>query len=118
MGTDRKSPRRKPIWRRTDGRRAVLLRLRREVADEVAGVDRQIGLATDADHEIAWRPFVLQLDPVERHRFCMALGCRCWNDADPNIAFDQAAHRVEAAQLDAQFEAAADPLGLNRKKAL
>ncbi len=70
------------------------------MANEVAGVDRQIGLPADADRQVTVRPVVGQLDPMDRHRLGMALGGGRRDNADPDIAFDQPAHRVEAAQLN------------------
>src|SRR5215469_1004635 len=86
--------------------------------DQFAGIDRQIGLAADTDNEVANRPVVRQLDFVDRHGLGVTLRGGRWDDADPDIAFDQAAHRVEAAQLDTQFEAAAGPFGLIGEKTL
>ena len=88
------------------------------MTDEIARVERQIGLAPHADRQLANRPLVRQLDAVDRHGFRVALGRRRRDDADPDIAFDQPADGVEAAQLDPQFETTADPLGLFRQKAL
>ena len=67
--------------------------------NELAGVDRQIGLPADADRQLAQRPVVLQLDPMDRHRFGMALGSGRRDDADPDIALNETADRVKAAQL-------------------
>src|ERR1700740_636159 len=46
---------------------------RRQVADQLARVDRQIGLSANADRQLAERPLVYQLDLVDRHRHGMAL---------------------------------------------
>ncbi len=85
---------------------------------QLAGVDRQIGLPPHADRQFAKGPAIGQLDAADRHRFCVTLGCRRRDDADPDIAFDEPADRVEAAQLHAQLEAAADRFGLFRQKPL
>ena len=58
------------------------------------------------------RPAVGQLDPVDQHSPGLALRGGRRDDADPDIAFDETADGLEAAQLDAQFEATAQPLGL------
>jgi hypothetical protein len=84
------------------------------MANESLSVERQIILASHADRQFAQCPFVGQLDAVDRHGFCVPFGCRCRHDADPDIALDQPANSVEAAQLYPQFEAAADPFGLLR----
>ena len=88
------------------------------MTDEVAGVDREIGLSANADHQVAERPVVRELDPADRHRVGVALGGGRRDDADPDIAFDKPAYRIKAAQLNSQFEAAADPFGLVGKKTL
>src|SRR6516165_4197261 len=114
-------------WLQITAKTASVVPLRSKIAlagrcgqmpDEVAGVDRQIGFAADADRQVADCPAVGQLDASERHRPGMTLGRRRRNDPDPDIAFDKPAHRVKAAQLNAQFEPAADPLSLFGKKAL
>ena len=97
--------------------RQPLSRLR-QMPDEFARVDRQIGLTPHADRQLADRPLVDQFDRVDRHGLGKALGRRRRDDADADIAFDEAADGVEAAQLDAQFETAADPVGLLGQKAL
>ena len=81
-------------------------------------VERQIVLASHADRQFAQCPFVGQLDAVDRHGFGMTFGCRGRHDADPDIALDEPANCVEAAQLHPQFEAAANPFGLLGQKAL
>ena len=88
------------------------------MTDELASVDREIGLSANADCQVADRPVVGQLDPVDQHSPGLALRGGRWDDADPDIAFDKAAHCIKAAQLNAQFEAAADPLGLFGKETL
>src|ERR1700756_2382447 len=88
------------------------------MSDEFARVDRQIGLAPHADRQLANRPFVEQLDVVDRHGLCMALRGRRRYDADPDIAFDETANRVEAAQLYAQSKTPTNPFSLFRQKAL
>src|SRR3954452_17018846 len=88
------------------------------MADEVSGVDWQIGFATDADRQIAEGPFVGQLDPVDGHTPQMTLGGGCRDDPDADIALDQSADRVKAAQLHPQFEAAAASFRLLGEKAL
>ena len=88
------------------------------MADQSLSVERQIILPSHADRQFAQRPFVGQLDAVDRHGFGVTFGCRRRDDADPDIALDQPANGVEAAQLHPQFEAAADPFGLLRQKAL
>ena len=84
------------------------------MANEVARVDRQILLTAHADRQPAEGPLIGQLDPVDRHGLGVPLGGRRRNDTDPDIALDQPADRIEAAQLDAQFEPTADPFGLFR----
>src|SRR5215471_20343945 len=48
----------------------------------------------------------------------MAFGGRRRDHADTDIAFDEPAERIEAAQLDPQFEAPADPLRFFAQEAL
>jgi len=71
------------------------------MTDEVAGVDREISLAPHADHQVATRPVVRQLDATDRHRLGVAFGGGRRDDADPDVAFDKSADCIEAAQLNA-----------------
>src|SRR6516164_4185503 len=91
---------------------------RRQVAHEFARVDRQIGLTPHADRQLANRPLVGQLDPVDRHGLGMSLGGCRRDDPDPDIAFDEAADGIKAAQLDPQLKAATELFGLFRQKPL
>ena len=82
------------------------------MADESAGVGRQIALAAHADSQLAHGPGIGQLDRADRHCPGVALDGGRGDDPDADIAFDQPANGVEASELHPQFEAAADPLGL------
>ena len=42
----------------------------------------------------------------------MTFGGGSWDNADPDIAFDKPADRIEAPELNAKLEAPANPLGL------
>ena len=88
------------------------------MTDELARVDRQIGFTAHAYRQLADRPLVGQLDPVDRHRLGMTFGGRRRHDADPDTALDEPADGVEAAQLNTQPETSTDLLRLFRQKAL
>ena len=90
----------------------------RQMPDEFAGVDRQIGLAAHTDRQLAHRPLVGQFDAVDRHCPRVTLGSGRRDDTNPDIAFDETADRIEAAQLHPQSKTPADPLGLFGQEAL
>src|SRR6266852_400450 len=71
-----------------------------------------------ADGEVAQRPGIGEIDHLDRHALGGAPRRGGGHDADPHIALDQAADRVEAAQLHAQPQRPSDPLGLAGEEAL
>src|ERR1700751_2484017 len=85
---------------------------------ELTRIDRQIGLGAHANRQLAYRPLVTQFDSVDRHCPRVTLGRGRWNDADPDIALNETADRIEAAQLHTQSETSANPLRLFGQEAL
>src|ERR1700694_5866331 len=86
--------------------------------DELARIGRQRLEIADANREIAQRPGAGKVDRLDRHAFRRAAG-GCWgHDADPDIAFDHSADRIEAAQLHAEAKRAPDAGRLAAEEAL
>src|SRR6266850_3543285 len=73
-----------------------------QMLNQLARIGRQLAEAPDADGELAHRPSVRQLDDRDRHGALNAPRRAFRHNADADIALDQPAHRVEAAQLHAQ----------------
>ena len=86
--------------------------------DQLACVGRQLVEAADADRELAHGPRIGQRHRDDRHGPHHAARGGLGHDADPDITLDQAAHRIEAAQLHAQPQRLADARGLVRQEAL
>ena len=84
--------------------------------DQLAGVGRQLLELADADRELAHCPGIGQGDGDDARCHPPRRGLR--HDADADIALDQAADRVEAAQLHAQPQRLSDARGLFGEKAL
>src|SRR6185436_9168983 len=89
-----------------------------EAAHQLLCVDRQVRKPSYADGEVALRPVVGEVDPAQRHRLHAAHGRGFRNDADADVALDEPAHGIEAAQLHAQLEPAPGALGLLRQESL
>src|SRR5579864_8071436 len=81
-------------------------------------IKRQLAHAPNADRQIAYRPWVGQRHDRDGHglRYAARGGFR--HDADADLAFDQATHGVEAAQLHAQPQRPADAHGFGGQEAL
>src|SRR5262245_14479544 len=95
----------------------ILVRLA-QLLDELAGLGRQLVDDANADREVAHRPRVGEIDRLDRHGLRRPAHRGLGHDADADVALDQPAHRIEAAQLDAQPQRAAGARRLVREEAL
>src|SRR5262249_12887536 len=73
-----------------------------QMLHQLPRIRRQLGKIAHADREIARRPRIRQRHRRDRHGAADPLRRGLRHDADADLAFDQAAHGVEAAQLNAQ----------------
>src|SRR4029078_3727859 len=87
-------------------------------AYQLLRVQWQVREAPHADGQIAQLPVVGEIDPSQRHRLHAAHGSGFRNDADADVAFDESADGVEAAQLHAQLEPPSGALRLLRQESL
>ena len=86
--------------------------------DELTGIGRQLVEATDADRKLAHCPRIGQHHRNNCHGPRDAPRGGLGHDADPDIALDQPAHRIEAAQLHAQSQRLTDTHGFIREETL
>ena len=85
---------------------------------ELACVGRQRVEIAHADCQLAKRPRIGESYRTDRHRPLGTLHGRLGHDAYADIALDQSANRIEAAQLHAQTQRTTDTVCLVREKAL
>src|SRR5262249_2726065 len=83
---------------------ALSRRSRAQMLDQLARIGRQLGEAADADGELTHRPGVGERDHCDRHGARDAMRRRLRHDPDSHVALDEAANRVEAAQLHTQAQ--------------
>ena len=86
--------------------------------DQLPRVGRQVGERAHANGQFAQGPLVLETHHGDRHGPSGATRRRFGHDAEADVAFDHAAHRVEAAELHPQFQRLADAARLVCEKAL
>ena len=86
--------------------------------NQLPRVRRQHLNITNANCQLAKRPGISEPHGADRHGALGPMHGRLRNDADTDVAFDQAADGVEAAQLHAQTQGPPDAIGLVSKKTL
>ncbi len=73
---------------------------------------------THANCQFAKSPGIGEPHGADRHRALGTMNGRFRNDADTDVAFDQAANGIEAAQLHTQAQRPSDAICLVREKTL
>src|SRR5580700_8163851 len=89
-----------------------------QMLDQLPRIERQFAHAANADGQIAHCPSIGQRHDRDRHGLRHAARGGFRHDADADLAFDQPAYGVEAAQLHAQPQRPADAHGFGGEKAL